>query len=216
MAGSISSGTAVSRSTTSGPRTGGRATCGAVSRSSRRWTTREPGRGSTPFSSGSSRTRKPGISSRTGSTRARGRVSPFDGALTPKSHFVRRREAELLVERAPFVGGVEDDALHTVVSTPRQELPHERLGHAAPPPGPLGEDVQDERLRPTHEPRSLGMRTRQELPQLEARATDDLPGGGGGGAIAILREPRHVASLRDRAREIGGRRLDERVAQFVR
>src|SRR5690348_18472153 len=147
MAGSINSRTAASRSTTSGPRTGGRATCGAASRSSRRWTTREPGRGSTPFSSGSSRIRKPGVSSRTDRTRARERASPCDAAFTPQSHFVRRREAELLVERAPFVGGVEDDALHTVVSTPRQELPHERLGHAAPPPGPLGEDVQDERLR---------------------------------------------------------------------
>ena len=55
------------------------------------------------------------------------------------------------------------------------------------------------------------MGTRQELPELQASTTDDLPR-----RVALVRDPRDVASFRYRPREVRGRRLHEHVLQLVR
>src|SRR5256886_945066 len=141
MRASITSGTAEPRSTTSGRPIGGPAICAAASKSSRPWTPPPHGSGWTAFSSASSPTPMPGVSPPT---------APTPGArasLVPRvPHLIRRREAELLVQRTPVRRGVQHHALDAARPAPPQQLPQERGGNPAAPPRPLGEYVPDQRL----------------------------------------------------------------------
>jgi hypothetical protein len=70
------------------------------------------------------------------------------GSPATQPHFIRRHKAEALVKAPTIVRGVKDDAPDAALGERIQDRTHQRFGDAAPPPGGLNIDVEDDRFGP--------------------------------------------------------------------